>query len=243
MSGVEKTLQEQSPYLIELQDVRKVYPVQGGEVVALNDINLKIRRGEIYGIIGLSGAGKSTLIRCVNRLDTPTEGRILIDGQNVLEMNKRDLRKMRRKVSMIFQQFNLLMQQTVEKNIRYPMEIAGVPRARINARVKELLKIVGLEDKANCFPNQLSGGEQQRVALARAIINNPHTIIADEPTGNLDPKLSMEIMGLLVKMKEYNKTVVVVTHEAELARMFNQRIVRLRDGRVVEDTAAGGDGR
>ena len=180
-------MENPSPFLIELQDVRKVYPVQGGEVVALNDINLKIRRGEIYGIIGLSGAGKSTLIRCINRLDSPTEGRILIDGQNVLEMNKRQLRKMRRKVSMIFQQFNLLMQQTVEKNIRYPMEIAGVPRAKINARVKELLKIVGLEDKARVYPIQLSGGQRQRVAIARALASDPEVLLCDEATSALDP--------------------------------------------------------
>ena len=120
---------------IELQNVKKVYPVTGGEVVALDNISLKIRKGDIFGIIGLSGAGKSTLIRCINRLDTPTEGKILIDGQNVPDMNKQQLRQMRRKVSMIFQQFNLLMQQTVAKNIAYPMECIGVPRAKINARV------------------------------------------------------------------------------------------------------------
>ena len=125
----------QPPMQIELQNVKKVYPVTGGEVVALDNISLKIRKGDIFGIIGLSGAGKSTLIRCVNRLDTPTEGKILIDGQNVPDMNKQQLRQMRRKVSMIFQQFNLLMQQTVAKNIAYPMECIGVPRAKINARV------------------------------------------------------------------------------------------------------------
>ena len=137
---------------IELQNVKKVYPVTGGEVVALDNISLKIRKGDIFGIIGLSGAGKSTLIRCVNRLDTPTEGKILIDGQNVPDMNKQQLRQMRRKVSMIFQQFNLLMQQTVAKNIAYPMECIGVPRAKINARVKELLEVVGLESKAKAYP-------------------------------------------------------------------------------------------
>ena len=202
-------MESPSPFLIELQDVRKVYPVQGGEVVALNDINLKIRRGEIYGIIGLSGAGKSTLIRCINRLDSPTEGRILIDGQNVLEMNKRQLRSMRRKVSMIFQQFNLLMQQTVEKNIRYPMEIAGVPRARISARVKELLKIVGLEDKARVYPIQLSGGQRQRVAIARALASDPEVLLCDEATSALDPMTTQSILKLLQEInREMGITIV-----------------------------------
>ena len=153
-------MENPSPFLIELQDVRKVYPVQGGEVVALNDINLKIRRGEIYGIIGLSGAGKSTLIRCINRLDSPTEGRILIDGQNVLEMNKRQLRSMRRKVSMIFQQFNLLMQRSGEANVRFPMEISGVPHAKAKRRARELLELVGLGERAHYYPSQLSGGQK-----------------------------------------------------------------------------------
>ena len=214
-------MENPSPFLIELQDVRKVYPVQGGEVVALNDINLKIRRGEIYGIIGLSGAGKSTLIRCINRLDSPTEGRILIDGQNVLEMNKRQLRKMRRKVSMIFQQFNLLMQQTVEKNIRYPMEIAGVPRAKINARVKELLKIVGLEDKARVYPIQLSGGQRQRVAIARALASDPEVLLCDEATSALDPMTTQSILKLLQDInKELGITIVVITHEMAVIRQI-----------------------
>ena len=162
----------QPPMQIELQNVKKVYPVTGGEVVALDNISLKIRKGDIFGIIGLSGAGKSTLIRCINRLDTPTEGKILIDGQNVPDMSKQQLRQMRRKVSMIFQQFNLLMQQTVAKNIAYPMECIGVPRAKINARVKELLEVVGLESKAKAYPAQLSGGQRQRVAIARALASN-----------------------------------------------------------------------
>ena len=151
--------------LIEVRDLRKVYPVPGGEVVALDKINLSIDRGQIYGIIGMSGAGKSTLIRCMNRLDTPTEGQILLDGQDILAMNGKQLMQMRRKVSMIFQQFNLLMQKTVARNVRYPLEIAGVPKAKANERVKELLKIVELEGKADAYPIQLSGGQRQRVAI------------------------------------------------------------------------------
>ncbi len=234
---MEGAVQEQaSPFLIELQDVRKVYPVQGGEVVALNDINLKIRRGEIYGIIGLSGAGKSTLIRCINRLDTPTEGRILIDGQNVLKMNKGQLRQMRRKVSMIFQQFNLLMQQTVEKNIRYPMEIAGVPRARINARVKELLKIVGLEDKANVYPIQLSGGQRQRVAIARALASDPEVLLCDEATSALDPMTTQSILKLLQDInRELGITIVVITHEMAVIRQICTHVAILDGGVIAEE--------
>lgn len=237
MRSVEGTTMENpSPFLIELQDVRKVYPVQGGEVVALNDINLKIRRGEIYGIIGLSGAGKSTLIRCINRLDSPTEGRILIDGQNVLEMNKRQLRKMRRKVSMIFQQFNLLMQQTVEKNIRYPMEIAGVPRAKINARVKELLKIVGLEDKARVYPIQLSGGQRQRVAIARALASDPEVLLCDEATSALDPMTTQSILKLLQDInKELGITIVVITHEMAVIRQICTHVAILDGGIIAEE--------
>lgn len=237
MRSVEGAAKENpSPFLIELQDVRKVYPVQGGEVVALNDINLKIRRGEIYGIIGLSGAGKSTLIRCINRLDSPTEGRILIDGQNVLEMNKRQLRSMRRKVSMIFQQFNLLMQQTVEKNIRYPMEIAGVPRAKISARVKELLKIVGLEDKAKVYPIQLSGGQRQRVAIARALASDPEVLLCDEATSALDPMTTQSILKLLQEInRELGITIVVITHEMAVIRQICTHVAILDGGVIAEE--------
>ena len=190
----------QPPMQIELQNVKKVYPVTGGEVVALDNISLKIRKGDIFGIIGLSGAGKSTLIRCINRLDTPTEGKILIDGQNVPDMNKQQLRQMRRKVSMIFQQFNLLMQQTVAKNIAYPMECIGVPRAKINARVKELLEVVGLESKAKAYPAQLSGGQRQRVAIARALASDPEVLLCDEATSALDPMTTQAILRLLQKI-------------------------------------------
>ena len=228
----------QPPMQIELQNVKKVYPVTGGEVVALDNISLKIRKGDIFGIIGLSGAGKSTLIRCVNRLDTPTEGKILIDGQNVPDMNKQQLRQMRRKVSMIFQQFNLLMQQTVAKNIAYPMECIGVPRAKINARVKELLEVVGLESKAKAYPAQLSGGQRQRVAIARALVNNPHIIMADEPTGNLDTKSTKDIMRLFEALHEEHKTIILVTHEPEIAACANRQLL-LSDGMITKDAGKG----
>ncbi|MDR0928302.1 MAG: ATP-binding cassette domain-containing protein, partial [Oscillospiraceae bacterium] len=158
---------EDAPVLIDIQGVRKVFPVQGGEVVALDRIDLSIRQGDIFGIIGMSGAGKSTLIRCINRLEAPSEGRILIGGVNILSASQRELLSMRRSVGMIFQQFNLLMQRTVEKNVLFPMEISGMPGAEAKKRAKELLELVGLEDKANAYPAQLSGGQRQRVAIAR----------------------------------------------------------------------------
>ena len=226
----------QPPMQIELQNVKKVYPVTGGEVVALDNISLKIRKGDIFGIIGLSGAGKSTLIRCVNRLDTPTEGKILIDGQNVPDMNKQQLRQMRRKVSMIFQQFNLLMQQTVAKNIAYPMECIGVPRAKINARVKELLEVVGLESKAKAYPAQLSGGQRQRVAIARALASDPEVLLCDEATSALDPMTTQAILRLLQKInREMGITIVVISHEMAVIRQICTHVAILDGGVIAEE--------
>ena len=226
----------QPPMQIELQNVKKVYPVTGGEVVALDNISLKIRKGDIFGIIGLSGAGKSTLIRCINRLDTPTEGKILIDGQNVPDMNKQQLRQMRRKVSMIFQQFNLLMQQTVAKNIAYPMECIGVPRAKINARVKELLEVVGLESKAKAYPAQLSGGQRQRVAIARALASDPEVLLCDEATSALDPQTTKSILHLLQDInKKMNLTIVLITHQMEVVKTICDRVAVIESGDIIEE--------
>ena len=222
--------------LIEVRDLRKVYPVPGGEVVALDGINLSIDKGQIYGIIGMSGAGKSTLIRCMNRLDTPTEGQILIDGQNILAMNGRQLMQMRRKVSMIFQQFNLLMQKTVARNVRYPMEIAGVPRKKADERVKELLKIVELEGKADAYPIQLSGGQRQRVAIARALASNPEVLLCDEATSALDPMTTQSILTLLQDInKRLGIKVVLITHEMAVIRQICTRVAILDGGRIAEE--------
>ena len=229
-------LSQESLPLIEVRDLRKVYPVPGGEVVALDGINLSIARGQIYGIIGMSGAGKSTLIRCMNRLDTPTEGQILIDGQNILAMDGKQLLAMRRKVSMIFQQFNLMMQKTVARNVRYPMEIAGVPKQKANARVKELLKIVELEDKANAYPIQLSGGQRQRVAIARALASDPEVLLCDEATSALDPMTTQSILALLQDInKRLGITVVLITHEMAVIRQICTRVAILDGGRIAEE--------
>ncbi len=225
--------------MIEFKNVTKRYP-EGK--LALDNINLKISDGEFVFIMGDSGAGKTTMTKLLLREERVTSGELWVGNVNLAKMASARIPKYRRKIGVVFQDFRLFRKKTVFENVAFALHvIGGAPSGEVKNRVMAMLKIVGLEDKAFSFPAQLSGGEQQRVALARAIINNPHTIIADEPTGNLDPKLSMEIMGLLVKMKEYGKTVVVVTHEAELARMFNQRIVRLRDGHVVEDYISGGE--
>ncbi len=222
--------------IIQIKDLRKVYQVPGGEVVALNGINLSIERGQIYGIIGMSGAGKSTLIRCINKLDTPTEGQILIDGKNVLAMNKKDLLQTRRRMAMIFQQFNLLMQKTVARNVRYPLEIAGVPAKKANERVMELLRIVGLEEKANAYPAQLSGGQKQRVAIARALASDPEVLLCDEATSALDPMTTQSILALLQKInQEMGITVVLITHEMAVIRQICSRVAILDGGKMVEE--------
>ena len=219
--------------MIEFKNVTKRYP-EGK--IALDNLNLKINDGEFVFIMGDSGAGKTTMTKLLLREERVTSGELWVGDVNLAKMRASRIPKYRRRIGVVFQDFRLFKQKTVFENVAFALRVVGgASAAEVKTRVMTMLKVVGLEDKANNFPAQLSGGEQQRVALARAIINNPHTIIADEPTGNLDPKLSMEIMGLLVQMKEYGKTDVVVTHEAELAKMFHQRIVRLKAGRLVGD--------
>ncbi len=220
---------------IEIRGLSKVYPIPGGEVHALTNINLSIEKGDIYGIIGMSGAGKSTLIRCLNRLDTPTDGQILIDGENILAMSKQQLRQTRRRMAMIFQQFNLLMQKSVARNVRYPLEIAGVPKKQANERVMELLRMVGLEDKANAFPAQLSGGQKQRVAIARALASDPEMLLCDEATSARDPMTTQSILALLQKInQELGITVVLITHEMAVIRQICNKVAILDRGQLAE---------
>ena len=225
-----------APPIIEVKDVRKVFSVPNGEVVALNRINLSINQGDIYGIIGLSGAGKSTLIRCINRLDEPTEGSIFISGENILTMKKKDLLHLRRSISMIFQHFNLLMQETVSKNIRYPLDIAGVSKSEGDKRVKELLTIVGLEDKALAYPAQLSGGQKQRVAIARALASNPQVLLCDEATSALDPMTTQSILTLLQNInRNMGITIVLITHEMAVIRQICTRVAIMDGGEIAEE--------
>ena len=205
------------------------------EVHALSNISLTIDKGDIYGIIGMSGAGKSTLIRCLNRLDTPTDGQIFIDGENILAMSKQQLRQTRRRMAMIFQQFNLLMQKSVARNVRYPLEIAGVPKKQANERVIELLRIVGLEDKAGAYPAQLSGGQKQRVAIARALASDPEMLLCDEATSALDPMTTQSILSLLQKInRELGITVVLITHEMAVIRQICNKVAILDGGKLAE---------
>ena len=222
--------------LIQIRELSKVYSTPEGEVVALDRVSLDVRKGEIYGVIGMSGAGKSTLIRCINRLDVPTGGEVLYRGQDVLKMSRPDLLKLRRKVSMIFQQFNLLMQRTVGENVRYPLEIAGLPRREADKRVMELLEIVGLQDRANAYPAQLSGGQRQRVAIARALASQPEVLLSDEATSALDPMTTQAILNLL---KDINRrlgiTVILITHEMAVIRQICDRVTILDGGRIAEE--------
>lgn len=222
--------------MIEFKNVKKVYP---NGTVALDGVDLKIETGEFVFIVGASGAGKSTLTKLLTREETITEGELVVDEFDLVRMPNRKIPYYRRGIGVVFQDFRLLHDKTVYENVAFAMEVVGESRKNIKVIVPRILKLVGLSEKAKCFPEQLSGGEQQRVALARALANNPKTIIADEPTGNIDPKLSLEIMNLLIKIKKRNRTVIVVTHEKQLVDYFCQRVVTIENGVVVSDRKGG----
>ena len=200
--------------MIEIKNLSKSFKSQSGDFEALKNINITIKDGEIFGIIGMSGAGKSTLVRCINMLERPTNGSVIIDGIDVGSLSSKELRQTRRNVTMIFQGFNLLMQRNVLKNVCFPLELAGVPRNEAEKRALELLETVGLTEKASAYPAQLSGGQQQRVAIARALATDPKVLLCDEATSALDPKTTRSILALI---KDINKklgiTVVIITHE------------------------------
>ena len=220
--------------MIELQHLSKVFPMKDGAVDALRDISLTIQDGDIYGIIGMSGAGKSTLVRCINMLETPTEGSVIVNGQRMETLTPAQLRAARREITMIFQQFNLLMQRTCLKNVCFPMELAGVKKADAEARAKELLELVGLPDKAQAYPAQLSGGQKQRVAIARALATDPKVLLCDEATSALDPSTTHSILSLI---KDINQklgiTVVVITHQMSVVEEICRHVAILDGGRVV----------
>ena len=221
--------------MIELQHLTKRFATQGGTVVALNDINLTIQDGDIYGIIGMSGAGKSTLVRCINMLERPDEGKVVVNGRQMQELSAAELRAARREITMIFQQFNLLMQRTCLRNIMFPMELAKVPKEKAEARARELLELVGLPDKAEAYPAQLSGGQKQRIAIARALATNPKVLLCDEATSALDPNTTHSILTLI---KDINRklgiTVVVITHQMSVVEEICDHVAILDGGVVVE---------
>ena len=222
--------------MIELKHISKVFPTADGDLRALNDINLTIGDGDVFGIVGMSGAGKSTLVRCINLLERPTQGQVVIDGRDLCAMPEKELIRQRRSIAMIFQQFNLLMQRTCLKNICFPMEIAGVKRAEAERRAREYLNIVGLPDKADAYPAQLSGGQKQRIAIARALASDPKILLCDEATSALDPKTTRDILRLV---KDINQrlgiTVVVITHEMAVVEEICTHVAILDHG-VLQET-------
>lgn len=221
--------------MIELQHVSKTFENAGGRVDALRDVSLTIADGDIYGIIGMSGAGKSTLVRCINMLERPTEGRVIVNGQQLDAMTPAQLRAARREITMIFQRFNLLMQRTCLQNICFPMELAGVGRKEAQAKAWELLELVGLPDKAQAYPAQLSGGQQQRIAIARALATNPKVLLCDEATSALDPKTTRQILELIQDInRKLGITVVVITHQMSVIEEICSRVAILDGGVVAE---------
>lgn len=224
--------------MIEIKNLSKTFLSGDGTVEALKNVSLTIEDGDIYGIIGMSGAGKSTLVRCINMLERPTEGQVLIDGTDLAQLPDKQLREVRRSVSMIFQSFNLLAQRTCIKNICFPLELAGMSKADARARATELLELVGLPDKADAYPAQLSGGQKQRIAIARALATNPKILLCDEATSALDPKTTRSVLSLI---KDINRklgiTVIVITHQMSVVEEICNKVSILDHGKVVEEGA------
>lgn len=221
--------------IIEIKNLSKTFGTGEEQVAALSDVSLSVRQGEIFGIIGLSGAGKSTLVRCMNLLERPEEGNVLFYGSDLTGLNDKQLRKQRRKISMIFQSFNLLEQRTSLDNICFPLELAGVSRKEARRRAMELLETVGLPDKAGAYPSQLSGGQKQRIAIARALASDPEVLLCDEATSALDPKTTRAILSLLQNInKERGITVIIITHDMSVIEQICHRVAILDAGHVAE---------
>lgn len=221
--------------MIRIENLVKSYSLQDKQFKALDQVSFEVSKGEIFGVIGLSGAGKSTLVRCINKLETPEEGKILINGQDILSMNEKELSVQRKNMAMIFQSFNLFNQKNVYKNIAYPLEIAGLPKDEIHERVLELLEFVDLEAKKNEYPKNLSGGQKQRVAIARALAAKPKMLLSDEATSALDPANTKIILDLLKKAVEgFGLTIIMITHQMEVAKSICDRIAVMEHGKIVE---------
>ncbi len=221
--------------IIQLQNMGKTFKTAAGDVVALDDINLNIKEGTIQGIIGLSGAGKSTLVRCINYLEVPTAGQVLFEGRSLGSMKPAEVREARRKMGMIFQQFNLLDQRNLLGNVTFPLEIAGVGRKEARERAEELLRLVELGDRLKSYPAQLSGGQKQRVAIARALATNPRVLLCDEATSALDPKTTRQILELLKKInKEMGVTVIVITHEMAVIEAICDEVAIIDHSHIAE---------
>ena len=223
-------------FMIELRNVKKHYP---NGTIALDGVDLKVEDGEFVFIVGRSGAGKTTMMKLLLREEVASSGDIIVGDYNLTKLPGYKVPYYRRELGVVFQDFRLFKDKTVYENVAFAMQVVGTPSKVIKRRVPAILNTVNLYDKSRDFPSELSGGEQQRVALARALANNPKIIIADEPTGNIDPKMSIEIMNLLMKINKLGKTVIVVTHEKNLVDFYKQRVVMLRDGKIIEDRVGG----
>lgn len=222
--------------MIEVKKLVKVYETKKGTVTGVDQVSMKVKKGEIYGIVGYSGAGKSSLLRCLNLLEKPSSGEIIIDGVELTSLNKSDLRKARLKIGMIFQHFHLVSAKTVSENIAFALKAAGTPKGKINERVLELLEMVGLSDKKDVYPAQLSGGQKQRVGIARALANNPSVLLCDEATSALDPSTTRSILALLKKINlELGITIVLITHEMEVVKTICDRMAVMQDGKIIEE--------
>lgn len=219
--------------MIELSHISKEFVSGKRTVHAVQDVSLTIDKGEIFGMIGFSGAGKSTLVRCINLLERPTSGKVIVDGQDMLSLSAKELRQARKKIGMIFQHFNLMPSRTVAGNVAYPLRGSGLSKQQIAEKVQRLLDLVGIGDKAEAYPKQLSGGQKQRVAIARAMVNNPKILLADEPTGALDSKSGRQIMELFERLNEEGVTIVMITHDAKIAS-YAKRVIHIIDGEIEE---------
>lgn len=222
--------------MILLKDVKKTYLSNNTTVNALNNINLEINKGDIFGIIGYSGAGKSTLIRCINLLETPSSGMIFVNNTELTSLNEKELRKYREKIGMIFQHFNLMNSRNVFNNVAYPLKGKGLSKTQIEEKVINLLEIVGLQDKVNAYPSQLSGGQKQRVAIARALANDPEVLLCDEATSALDPENTKSILNILKEINnDLNLTIVIITHQMEVVKSICNRVAIMENGEIVEE--------
>ncbi|UTH14253.1 ATP-binding cassette domain-containing protein [Macrococcus equipercicus] len=222
--------------IIEIEHVTKQFQTKKGVVEALRDVSLTIEKGQIFGIVGYSGAGKSTLVRLINKLEKPTSGRVVIEGEDITRLSQKLLRRRRQNIGMIFQQFNLFRAKTVEDNIKYPLKLTKkYSKAEIDKRVDELLQFVGLQDKKHDYPSQLSGGQKQRIGIARALATNPDILLCDEATSALDPETTDEILRLLKRINdELNITIVMITHEMEVVKSICDEVAVMEKGRIVE---------
>ena len=226
---------------VEIRNLQKTFHTRGEELEVLRGIDLDVEQGEIYGIIGFSGAGKSTLARCINRLEVPDGGSVKVGGVDILALKKDELLKERRKIGMVFQNFNLFDSRTVYRNIAYPLEISGFPKDKIKERVLETAELVGLSEKLDAYPGGLSGGQKQRVGIARALVNRPQLLLSDEATSALDPQTTIQILDLL---KEINKksgiTILMITHELDAIRYSCNQMAVLEEGKIIEKGSVAG---